>query len=366
MNDKEKKVLRIIRQNPYISQKDIASRMNLSRPSVANIISGLQQKGYILGKPYVLRETSYITCIGGANMDVTLKLNEKIVSYTSNPVKASTSYGGVIRNVAENLSKMHLNVSLMSLLAQDSYGDDIVSMSKDMMETFATEQLKNETTGTYYAIIDQKGEMVYGFASMDINAHMNRNWILRHKKHLMMSEYMISDLNVSKEGIEALLELRKELNIPLAIIGVSGPKMSHLPYDLRDLDVLICNVDESQTYFKTTMNDPYKLCQMWLEKGIKKTVITQGKQGVYYGEKDVIQHQKSMPVDKASIVDVTGAGDAFSSAFMYGLIYDYTYEDAVKLGTIHAGLTIQQPHAVNPNVSIKRILKELKHDGNNT
>jgi DNA-binding Lrp family transcriptional regulator len=71
LNENEKKVLKVLKEDPYISQKSLADMLGLSRPAVANLISGLQDKGYILGKPYVLREERYITCIGGANYDRT-------------------------------------------------------------------------------------------------------------------------------------------------------------------------------------------------------------------------------------------------------------------------------------------------------
>ena len=360
LNEKERKLLDLLRANPYVNQKDIAVLMDLSRPAVANMISGLHEKGYILGKPYVLRSASYVTCIGGANMDVTLMLDNPLIKGTSNPVKGLSSYGGVVRNVAENLARLNKSVSLMSLVGDDAYGMEILSSSNALMETFATETISHETTGTYYAVIDQAGDMVYGFASMGINHKMDRSWILRHKKHLVMSEYLICDLNVSKEAIETLLELKQALNIPLAIVGVSGPKMAHLSEDLTALDVIICNVDETQTYFKTDIKDARQLCQLWLDIGVKKVVVTAGSAGAYYGEGKHIAHQKARAVAQTSIVDVTGAGDAFSSALMYGIIEGYSLSEAVQLGTINASLTIQVTHAVNPNISIKTIKEELK------
>jgi len=360
LNEREKKLLDVLRVNPYVTQKEIAVSLHMSRPAVANIISGLQDKGYILGKPYVLRDKTYVTCIGGANMDVTLMLDQPLIQGTSNPVKTVSSYGGVIRNVAENLSRLQLDVSLMSLVGDDASGLDIITASQALMATFATETVPHETTGTYYAVINDTGDMEYGFASMTINYHMDRSWILRHKKHLVMSEFIITDLNVSKEAIETILELKKDLGIPVAIVGVSGPKMSHLPENLKELDVLICNVDETQAYFNTHIDDEKKLCQLWLDKGIKNVVVTSGLKGAFFNENGSISHVPARYVDQASIIDVTGAGDAFSSAFMYGIIKGYNISEAVKLGTINASLTVQVPNAVNPNLSIQTLKKELK------
>lgn len=58
-----------IKDNPFISQRELAEAIGLSRPSVANIISGLIQKEYVMGKAYVLNEDYPIVCIGAANVD---------------------------------------------------------------------------------------------------------------------------------------------------------------------------------------------------------------------------------------------------------------------------------------------------------
>ncbi len=360
LNDNEQRIIDILRGDPFISQQSIAETMNLSRPAIANLISGLQEKGLILGKPYVLRESSYITCIGSANYDHTFRLSEPMIMGTSNPVNSSSSFGGVVRNIAENLARLNENVSLMTNVGDDIFGENLLSESKKIMEVFASEKVIHETTGGYYSIIDTKGLMVVGYADMSINRLMNRSWILEHKKHIRMSEWVIVDLNVSLEAIEALIELKQEEEFKLAIVGVSGPKMKNLPHDLNNVDLLICNKDETQAYFKNELTDGYKLINLWLEKEIKYIIVTDGIEGSYYGSKDDIKHQKAYLVPEGQVVDVTGAGDAFSSAVIYGLIHQIPFEEAIKLGAANASLTIKCNTAVNPNISIHQIKKEIK------
>jgi sugar/nucleoside kinase (ribokinase family)/DNA-binding CsgD family transcriptional regulator len=357
LNDNEKKVLAILRRDPYISQQALADQINVSRPATANLISGLQQKGYILGKPYVLREENYITCIGGANMDVTFRLEDGMTLGTSNPVNASRSYGGVIRNVAENLARLEQKVSLMTLVGDDVFGQDIINNSSRLMETFASEKRQHESTGSYYAVIDDKGDMQVGFADMTINHHMTRSWILEHKKHLLMSSYMVADMNITLEASKALIAFQRSSNIPLAFVGVSAPKMKHLPEDIDGLDLLICNKDETQAYFKVTEDRGDLLCRMWLDKGVKRVVVTSGVDGSYYGENGIVKHQKAILVDKDCIVDVTGAGDAFSSGTIYGITKGMSLEESVRCGAKNASLTIQVPYAVNPELSIDLLNK---------
>ena len=360
LNENEKKVLAILKDDPYVSQQFIADKLNLSRPAIANLISGLQDKGYILGKPYVLKTEEYVTCIGSANMDYMFRLEEDMILGTSNPVHSLTSYGGVIRNVADNLSRLNHAVSLMSVLGDDSAGADLLNYSKKIMEVFASDKLPHETTGGYYAVIGQDGNMKVGFANMSINNHMNRNWIMEHRRHLHLSMWLIADMNVTKDALEALIEYAQAEGKKLAIIGVSGPKMKHLPDDLRGVEILICNLDESQSYFKTNEDNVETLVKMWIGKGLKQVIVTNGKKGSTYHDGHQFGHQKAYVVKDEDVVDVTGAGDAFSSAVIHGLIEQEPLSRSVQYGAVSAALTIQIEEAVNPKLSINLIKKELK------
>lgn len=360
LNENEQKVLSILKEDPYVNQQFIADQLNLSRPAIANLISGLQDKGYILGKPYVLKTEEFVTCIGSANVDYTFKLEEKMVLGTSNPVNSTISYGGVIRNVADNLSRLNHSVSIMTVLGDDRAGDELLSYSKKIMAVFACDRIKHENTGGYYAVINQKGNMDVGFADMLINNHMNRSWILEHKRHLNMSQWLIADMNITKDAMETLIEYALDEQKKLAIIGVSGPKMKHLPEDLNGVEILICNLDESQAYFKTDLEDPYQLIPKWLEKGLNKIVITAGKKGSYYFDGTEIKHQPAYLVDDEQVVDVTGAGDSFSSALLHGLMTNESMTQSIRYGAMSASLTIQSPYAVNPKLSINLLKKELK------
>jgi sugar/nucleoside kinase (ribokinase family)/DNA-binding CsgD family transcriptional regulator len=359
LNSNEEKVLSILRKDPYSSQQTMASQLGLSRPAVANLISSLQEKGYILGKPYVLKETDYVTCIGGANLDYTLRLDKAIIVGTSNPVSSNTSLGGVIRNVAENLARLNHPVSLMTCVGDDSAGDTVLKESKKLMDVFASDVITGATTGSYYSVIEPNGNMHVGFANMAINDHMTRSWIIEHKRHLRLSTWILADTNIQKDALEALIEFTNNEGKNLVIIGVSGPKMARVPDDLTGVHTIICNVDETQAYFNTNETNIETLVQLWKNKAIRHVVITNGKAGSAYADKDTVSIQSANRIDEADIVDVTGAGDAFSSAVIHGLMNNQSLKDSVKLGTINARLTIESPHAVNKNLSINLLKKEL-------
>ncbi len=48
MNEREQAVLALIRKNPFMSQQEMADKMNLSRPVLANLVSSLTKQGKIV------------------------------------------------------------------------------------------------------------------------------------------------------------------------------------------------------------------------------------------------------------------------------------------------------------------------------
>ena len=119
LNKNEKRVLEIIENDPFISQKAIGDKLGLTRSTVATIISSLTSKKYVIGRAYVVNESSGIYCIGAMNVDRKYNLLGHMVLGTSNPAISSVNVGGVARNIAENLGRIQLDVSLISLGGMD-------------------------------------------------------------------------------------------------------------------------------------------------------------------------------------------------------------------------------------------------------
>ena len=63
MTQREAQILQWIRENPMISQQELADRAGITRSSVAVHISNLMKKGYIGGKGYIVRDQAYAVVV---------------------------------------------------------------------------------------------------------------------------------------------------------------------------------------------------------------------------------------------------------------------------------------------------------------
>lgn len=296
-----------------------------------------------------------VICIGGANIDQKIRLEEEFLPGTSNPVTSSRTLGGVIRNVASNLAQLGAQVSLMTILGQDRAGDEIFEDSLQSMDLRPIERVSEHSTGTYTAVLSLTGELVGGFVDMAISRLMNRDWIERHVDHLRQNDWLVADCNMLPDAMERLIRLTREDQKKLAIITISEPKMKHLPQELTGVTLVVTNVSESRAFFHSLSDDPKELVRLWLDTGVEQVVITRGEKPVTFGSKEGIDQQDTIKLTKEEIVDVTGAGDAFSAAVIYSLIQGYSLDEAVTLGSRLAALTIQSEESVRRDITFARL-----------
>lgn len=334
MSDSEKEILKRIKDNPFISQRELAEAIGLSRPSVANIISGLIQKEYVMGKAYVLNEDYPIVCIGAANVDRKFYVHKDLVAETSNPVTSTRSIGGVARNIAENLGRLGETVAFLSASGQDSEWEMIKRLSTPFMNLDHVQQFENASTGSYTALISKEGDMTYGLADMEVFDYITPEFLIKRSHLLKKAKCIIVDLNLGKEALNFLCAYTTKHQIKLVITTVSSPKMKNMPDSLHAIDWIITNKDETETYLnlKIESTDDLKIAaKRWNDLGVKNVIVTNGVKELIYrsGEEEIIK--SVMPSN--SVKDVTGAGDSFCAAVVYSWLNGMPYPQNVEMVT---------------------------------
>ncbi len=103
---------------------------------------------------------------------------------------------------------------------------------------------------------------------------------------------------------------------------------------LRRTSVLIFNKDEAMMLTKMNGKDIKKMMQAIYKMGPDGIVVTDGKKTIYAYDGDMVYTWK--PKKGKKIVETTGAGDAFGSGFLAGLIKTNNFRKALKLGNMNA------------------------------
>jgi pseudouridine kinase len=357
---KKDQLYELIRANPFISQQDLAVQLRLSRSAVAGYIAGLIRDRRLLGRAYVLPDNRPIVCLGAANLDRKLRSNATLKMGTSNPARQDESFGGVARNIAENLARLAAPVSLITVIGDDSSGKALLDHAEAAgIDTRGTLRLQGVCTGTYTAVLDDHGEMLLALADMALYDLLTPEFLATRQPQRAVGALTVADMNLPKETLKSLLADALRDAIPLVIVAVSQPKMAHLPQDLRGLRLLILNQGELEMRVGHALGTEAELlaaCRLVQSQGAQDVIVTRGGTGVVYTTPHGIAH---LDAPNAHIVDVTGAGDAFSAAVCWSLFHGS--EDlllASRRGLRLSAMTLECEETVCPYLSAD-ILSEI-------
>ena len=355
-------MLELITANPFAGQQEIASALGLARSTVAAHVVQLVNKGYILGRGYVLPAAKRLVCIGGAVLDRKYHARKPLIFETSNPVDGYRSFGGVARNVAENLARLEVAVSFISIVGDDDTGRSILrhlrDLGADVSQVITTTE---RPTAEYAAILDPANDLVLGIADMAIfdlfaPSHLDRFW-----PHLAAASWVFVDCNLPAVTLQALIARKQGARFRLAVDTVSSPKAMRLPKDLSGADLLFTNEDEANAMLGRSDPDQRLSAKdaaaALRAAGAAEVIVTRGAHGLAFASESGVAFMRSVP---AHPVDITGAGDAMIAGTLYRLLSGEPLDLAARTGALLATLTTESASSVHPDLS-PRFLADGMH-----
>lgn len=342
-----------------VSQQDIADALGIARSSAAVHIANLMKKGHIEGKGYILNDKVYVTVIGGANIDLIGFPTAMLNMCDSNPGKVKISLGGVGRNISENLSKMGIETKLITAIGDDLYGRKILDECKlseiDMENSLI---LKNRPSSTYLSVLDEKGDMKVAISHMDTIDEIDIDFIRKKSSVIKNSRCVVVDTNIKKEVIEYLVANFKEVDFFLDTVStVKGRKVKDFIGAFHTIKPNKIEAEELTGIKINGMEDAKKAIGYFLDLGVQRIFISLGKDGVYYGDREDIGY---LPSKEIRVVNATGAGDAFIAGLVYSYLNNFDARKSAKLSMAASIIALSHEDTINPNMSVKKIMKEMK------
>lgn len=359
MTDREKEILEILKDDPMVSQQELADMLNITRSSVAVHITNLMKKGYIKGKGYIISTSNFVTVIGGSNVDIQGSPNTDLTMFDSNPGKVDISLGGVGRNICENISKLGINTKLLSAIGNDVYGNKILSECKklniDISDCYISD---SHPTSMYLSILNNDNDMQLAISHMDIIEKIDVDYIVSKHSSIKDSLAIVLDTNLSFEVIDYIS--RTYTNIPIFIDTVSTNKSLKIKDIIGRFNTIKPNKLEAEILSDIKINskdDLQKCAQYFLDEGVKNVFITLGQDGVFCANEN---ETLLLPGFKVNAISATGAGDAFMSALVYSYLNNFNLKDSAEFSTAASILALSHKNTINPSMSVDSVEKILK------
>ena len=294
----------------------------------------------------------HIGVIGGLAVDLEGRPHKKLIPADSNPGTVKVSWGGVGRNIAENLYRMGGNkVSFFSAVGTDVFGSDAAASLQELgLDVNGILALPACRTATYLSILDENGEMVLALSDMEVLERITPEHVEAFAPLLDRTSLIVLDANLSEETLACCGRVFSERRI--FIDPVSVEKARRIRPVLPFCHALKPNLFEAEALTGISIQNEGDLEEAGgclLDLGVKMVFISLGKNGVFY--MDRLSRGRLPAPEITHPASVTGAGDAMSAAIADGIARDSDILRIAGNALRAANITLQSKEPVNPDLA---------------
>jgi sugar/nucleoside kinase (ribokinase family) len=290
-----------------------------------------------------------VLCFGDCNLDILIPIKELPVkggcSFSSSVI---INHGGGGGNVAVALRKLGFNITIISKLGSDIFGDFIKKYFEDVGIVTKYLYFSDYSTGLTVGLISPDGEKRWIAVRGDAaDLHIKEEEIneIELLNFLYISGVVVAE---GKESRETAIKLAKQVfesggkvfldpNLRLPEWKISKEIKDAFEHIFKYVNVFIPNQKELQLLGED--EDMKKSASNILQKGVQVIWVKKGNQGCSYFTKE--KHFQ-LPAHEIEVIDTSGAGDAFDAAIIYGTLSGFTPEKCGEFAISFAETTVQK------------------------
>lgn len=246
--------------------------------------------------------------------------------------------GGKGLNQSIALAKAQANIYHAGRVGSD--GDDLINcLDKQNVNTSLI--LKDELESGHAIIQNSDGQNCI-IINQGANARISEADIDLYLKDFDKNDILLLQNEIS--NVDYAIKSAKKKGM---IVCFNAAPMNEkvLSYPLDMIDILIVNEVEGQALAGLDKLDYSEIIDILKNKyPNSKIVLTLGKDGAYFLDKDIKYYQAAREV---KAVDTTAAGDTFVGYFLYNYLTFNDYKKAMKIATYASSLSVLKNGAMN-------------------
>jgi len=303
-----------------------------------------------------------VLVIGAAGVDMVGILEQAPQPGALNLARNRLSFGGVARNVAENLARLGQPVRLISAVGDDQTGSQLLEHTRGCgVDVSACRVMPGQQTASYLAIYQPDGELQMAVEDMRVLESLTTAYLKEQESLFQEAGLVFVDANLPPGSLRTVFRLARKAGLPVCADTTTVALSKRiLPY-LDRLLLLTANSAEASVLSDcsprvTERDTALQVARQLVGRGTEIAIISMAQLGVCYATAEVSGH---VPAINTRIVDPTGAGDALLATVLFGLVNDIPLDDAVRLGVTAAALVLNHPGTVLPGLSLERLYEEL-------
>lgn len=357
MTEREREILELLREDPLISQKDLAVRLGIERSSVAVHIANLTKKGWIQGKGYIIKNSEQVVVIGGSNVDIA---GRAAALKTSDSAQGTIriSAGGVGRNIAEGCSRLGAQVTLLSAVGSDAHGELILKACRQAAVDVSLVHVDHTLpTSAYMALLDNSGDMLYAINDMAAIDAISPNYIKANAGQIKHARVVVVDANLSELSLETISLMAHPRLIADPVSTVKAIKLFPI---LKGLYGIKPNRYEAEILSGIAITDTESALNAlkWFhEQGVQHVVLSLGHEGLIASDGKTAIHMAQPTI---AMVNATGAGDVFIGAWAAYSAQEMDFFDCVRRAIMAARFNVTSEATIHEALCLEQITTDLK------
>ena len=261
-------------------------------------------------------------------------------------------YGGVSRNVTEDIANCELRPTFVSLVDDTALGADVIRKLKNHKVNTQYMRQVPDGMGTWLAVFDHKGDVVASISKRPNLMPILNTLEEKGDEIFSQADSVVIEVDMDKAIVKKTLALAKKYGKPVyGVVANMSIGLERRDF-LKELSAFVCNIQEAGLLFCTDFseNTPQELVdmisQLVIQARIPKLVVTLGAQGAVYA--DCNGDKGHCPARTVEVKDTTGAGDSFCAGLSVGLTYGKSLKEACEIGTYLAASVIVTTENVCP------------------
>lgn len=371
---RESEIVDLLRSEPLLDATVIAERIGSTRAAVSVHLSNLTRKGVVLGRGYLLRPpTGSVVVVGGAVLDTKVRTRAAAVLGTSNPGTASSTAGGVGRNIAENLARLGSPTALLAPVGDDPAGETVVQRTTAAGVQCRHVVLSAHPTGTYTAVLGEGGELVVAVADMRATDELTVDDLAVLPSLLTGADALVVDANLAAPVVRWALSAAQEAGVLTVLDPVSVAKATAVAPVLDGtvgVHTLTPNLDELAALVGRPVVDTAEgihaaavllhdrgVDHVWVRRGTRGSLLSIAPSGSGARPRVVL-----VSAPETTVTDVTGAGDSMTAGYVHALLEGSDVVEAVRFGQTVAALTCASADTVRADLTSALVAAHLTPD----
>ncbi len=303
-----------------------------------------------------------VLVIGAAGLDMIGTLKEKPRSDGSNPAGIRVSFGGVARNVAENLARLGQPVRFITAVGDDHVGQQLLVQTAEAgVDVSACLRVEGAATSAYLAVFQAEVGPVIALDDMGVLSAITPGYLRQHAELFDGVAMVFVDANLQPAVLKTVFTLARKAGVPVCADTTSAAMAGRLEPHLSEIHLLTANAREASVINPDTPEitgrfTALQAVRRLVNRGVEIALIPLAHFGVCYATSETSGH---VPAVRTKVIDPTGAGDALTATVIFGLVNDIPIDETIRLGVTAASLILKYPGTVFPGLSLERLYDEL-------